>query len=128
MSFGFQHYESDRFTSWQIMFLVVGLITIGAGFLVITFMPDNPMSARRLTHAERVAAVERLRENQTGVENKHFKPYQVWQSFCDPQTWLLALITIAASIPNGAVGSFQSILIKSFGFTNSILISVNPWF
>ncbi|KAK4493727.1 hypothetical protein PRZ48_014912 [Zasmidium cellare] len=118
MSFGFQHYSSDRFTSWQIMFLVVGLITIGAGFLVITFMPDNPMSARRLTHAERVAAVERLRENQTGVENKHFKPYQVWQSFCDPQTWLLALITIAASIPNGAVGSFQSILIKSFGFTN----------
>lgn len=70
MSFGFQHYESNRFTSWQIMFLVIGLVTIGAGFLVITFMPDNPMSARRLTHAERVAAVERLRENQTGVENK----------------------------------------------------------
>ena len=36
----------------------------------------------------------------------------------DPQTWLLSVITIAASIPNGAVGSFQSILIKSFGFTS----------
>lgn len=36
----------------------------------------------------------------------------------DPQTALLFLITTAASIPNGAVGSFQSILIKSFGFTN----------
>lgn len=70
MSFGFQHYTSKAFTSWQIMFLVVGLITIGAGLIVIAFMPDNPMSARRLTHAERVAAVERLRENQTGVENK----------------------------------------------------------
>lgn len=87
------------------------------GVIVIIFLPDNPMSAKKLTHAEKVAAVERLRENQTGVENKHFKPYQVWQSFCDPQTWLLALITIAASIPNGAVGSFQSIIINGLGYT-----------
>ena len=70
MSYGFQFYEGQRFSSWQIMFLVVGCITVFVGATVILFMPDNPMSARRLTHAERVAAVERLRENQTGVENK----------------------------------------------------------
>jgi MFS family permease len=31
ISFGFQHYHSPTFTSWQIMFLVVGLITIAVG-------------------------------------------------------------------------------------------------
>jgi hypothetical protein len=31
ISFGFQHYDSDTFTSWQIMFLVVGLITVTVG-------------------------------------------------------------------------------------------------
>jgi MFS family permease len=31
ISFGFQHYYSPTFTSWQIMFLVVGLITIAVG-------------------------------------------------------------------------------------------------
>jgi MFS family permease len=31
ISFGFQHYDSPTFTSWQIMFLVVGLITIAVG-------------------------------------------------------------------------------------------------
>ena len=118
MSYGFQFYVGHAFKSWQIMFLVVGLITVCIGLVVIGFMPDNPMSARRLTHPERVAAVQRLRENQTGVENKHFKPYQVVQCLTDPQTWLLSIITIAASIPNGAVGSFQSILIKGFGFTS----------
>ncbi|GAB7364662.1 hypothetical protein MBLNU230_g5464t1 [Neophaeotheca triangularis] len=117
MSYGFQHYEGDHFKSWQIMFLVIGLITVSVGILVFFFLPNNPMSCR-LSHAERVAAVERLRENQTGVENKHFKPHQVLQCFKDPQTWLLSIITIAASVPNGAVGSFQSILIKSFGFTD----------
>lgn len=31
ISFGFQHYYSPTFTSWQIMFLVVGLVTITVG-------------------------------------------------------------------------------------------------
>lgn len=74
MSYGFQFYHGTTFKSWQIMFLVVGLVTITVGASVVAFMPDNPMSARRLTHAERVAAVERLRENQTGVENKVSSP------------------------------------------------------
>ena len=86
MSFGFQHYAGTLFSAWQIMFLVIGLVTISMGAVVILFLPDNPMSARALSHAEKVAAVERLRENQTGVENKHFKPYQVAQCLTDPQT------------------------------------------
>ncbi|KAK3708023.1 hypothetical protein LTR37_011716 [Vermiconidia calcicola] len=118
MSYGFQFYVGHAFASWQIMFLVVGCITVFVGGIVIWLMPDNPMSARRLTHAERVAAVERLRENQTGVENKHFKLYQVGQAFRDPQTWLLIFIVTAASIPNGAVGSFQSLIISGLGFTD----------
>ena len=68
ISFGFQHYSSSVFTSWQIMFLIVGLITVVVGILVVFFLPDNPMKSR-LTHEEKVWAVERLRENQTGIEN-----------------------------------------------------------
>lgn len=60
MSFGFQHYGGKIFSAWQIMFLVIGLITVSMGAVVILFLPDNPMSARRLSHAEKVAAVERL--------------------------------------------------------------------
>lgn len=70
ISFGFQHYTSNTFTSWQIMFLVVGLVTIAIGITVILLLPDNPMKSR-LTHEEKVWAVSRLRENQTGIENKH---------------------------------------------------------
>ncbi len=73
ISFGFQHYSSNTFTSWQIMFLVVGLTTVGVGTMVVLFLPDNPMKSR-LTHEEKVWAVERLRGNQTGIENKHVSP------------------------------------------------------
>lgn len=70
----------------------------------------------RLTPEEKVWAIERLRENQTGIENTHFKFYQVLECFKDPQTWMLSLITISSNVPNGAVSSYQATLIKSFGF------------
>ncbi|RMZ73477.1 major facilitator superfamily transporter [Pyrenophora seminiperda CCB06] len=115
ISFGFQHYDSETFTSWQIMFLVVGVVTVAVGATVVFLLPDNPMSSR-LTPAEKVWAIERLRENQTGIENTHFKFYQVVECFADPQTWMLSLITISSNIPNGAVSSYQATLIRSFGF------------
>lgn len=86
----------------------------------------------RLSPKEKVWAIERLRENQTGnssswlidipllicpgIENKHLKWSQVWECFRDPQTWMLALITTSSNVPNGAVSSFQATMIRSFGF------------
>ncbi|RMZ30757.1 hypothetical protein D0859_05156 [Hortaea werneckii] len=115
ISFGFQHYTDGTFTSWQIMFLVVGLVTCLVGGLTFLLLPDNPMRSR-LTHEQKVWAIERLRSNQTGVENKHFKPAQVVECFLDPQTWLLSLITISSNVPNGAVSSFQATIISGFGY------------
>lgn len=75
----------------------------------------------RLSHAEKVVAVERVRENNTGVENKHFKFHQAVEVLRDPQVLLLCLITIAASVPNGAVSSFQSLIISSLGFSDEVV-------
>ncbi|KAK7714463.1 hypothetical protein SLS57_007191 [Botryosphaeria dothidea] len=115
ISFGFQHYSSPTFTSWQIMFLVIGLVTVAVGALVLLLLPDNPMSSR-LSHSEKVWAIERLRSNQTGIENVHFKWAQVRECFADPQTWLLALVTIGSNIPNATTSSFQATIIKGFGY------------
>ncbi|KAL0265127.1 hypothetical protein SLS55_001086 [Diplodia seriata] len=115
LSFGFQHYSSSTFNSWQIMFLVVGVVTVAVGILVMLLLPDNPMSSR-LTHAEKIWAVERLRANQTGIENVRFKPAQARECFVDPQTWLLALATVASNIPNASTSSFQATIIKGFGY------------
>lgn len=117
-SFGFQHYTSETFTSWQIMFLVFGLITILVGILVMLLVPDNPMQCKFLTHDEKIWAIERLRENKTGIENKHFKAYQAWECIRDPQTWLISIITICTDVPNGAVSSYQATIIKGFGYTS----------
>ncbi|ETN38213.1 uncharacterized protein HMPREF1541_06244 [Cyphellophora europaea CBS 101466] len=120
ISFGFQHYPdtNGRFRSWQVMFLVIGIVTIAVGILVVLFLPDNPMSCTRLSHAEKIVAIERLRANQTGIENKHFKPTQALECLRDPQTWLISITTIASNVPNGAVSSYQATLIRGFGFSS----------
>jgi hypothetical protein len=116
MSYGFQHYESDAFTSWQILFLVVGLITISVGLAVLWFLPDSPMRCTFLTRDEKMWTIERLRANQTGIENKTVKPEQILECFTDPQTWLLSLTMISSNVPNGAVSSFQATIIRGFGY------------
>jgi len=54
------------------------------------FLPDSPVTAKGLSHREKRIAVERLRENQTGVENKHFKAYQVKEAFMDIKLYLVS--------------------------------------
>lgn len=76
-SFGLRYYHNFTFHSWQIMFLVFGLITIVVGALVILFLPNNPMTSR-LSRDEKIWAIQRLRENQTGIENKHLKLHRHW--------------------------------------------------
>ncbi|KAJ5212329.1 uncharacterized protein N7498_003975 [Penicillium cinerascens] len=116
VAYGLLFYTDDQFKSWQIMFLIFGLVTIVVGTCIFVFLPDNPMSSR-LTHAEKVLAIERLRENQTGIENKHFKWRQAVEVFRDPQTYLIAVIVTAMDVPNAAISSFTSLIIKNIGFT-----------
>jgi hypothetical protein len=107
------------------MFLLWGVITITVGILVFLFFPDNPMSSR-LSPEEKLFAIERLRENKTGIENKHFKTTQMWECLRDPHAWLLMLITCSSNVTNGAVSSFQATIIKSLGYTSkqSALLSI----
>ncbi|KAJ5093197.1 hypothetical protein N7456_009058 [Penicillium angulare] len=116
VSYGLLFYTNDRFKPWQIMFLIFGIITIAVGVCIFIFLPDNPMTSK-LTKEEKILAIERLRENQTGIENKHFKWNQFVEVLKDPQTYLIAVIVTAMDVPNAAISSFTSLIIQNIGFT-----------
>ncbi|EHK97935.1 putative Uncharacterized transporter [Glarea lozoyensis 74030] len=65
-------------------------------------MPDNQLNARFLTPEERLMAVERIRKNQQGVGNKHFKMYQLKEALADPMTWAFVFFALVADIPNAS--------------------------
>ncbi|KAI1840613.1 hypothetical protein JX266_013165 [Neoarthrinium moseri] len=105
--------------SWQLVFLVIGLFTAFMGFIFLWWMPDNQLNARFLTPKERRMAVERIRMNQQGVGNKHFKMYQFKEAITDPMIWAFVFYSLVADIPNGGISNFFSQLIVSFGYTNT---------
>ncbi|KAF2668275.1 membrane transporter [Microthyrium microscopicum] len=102
---------------WKIIFLVTGLLTVCMGILFLFFMPDNQMNARFLSKEDRILAIERIRVNQQGVGNKHWKLYQLKEALMDPMTWAFFFYALVADIPNGGISNFFSLLIKSFGYT-----------
>jgi MFS transporter, ACS family, allantoate permease len=87
--------------SWKIVFLSIGLLTAAIGVAFLYFMPDNQLNARFLTKEERIMAVMRIRINQQGVGNKHFKMYQLKECLLDPSTWAFCFYALVADIPNG---------------------------
>jgi ACS family allantoate permease-like MFS transporter len=86
---------------WKIVFLAIGLLTASIGCIFLYFMPDNQLNAKFLTPNERLMAVERIRKNQQGVGNKHFKMYQLKEALLDPMTWAFTFFAFVADIPNG---------------------------
>lgn len=81
-------------------------------------MPDNQLSAWWLSPDDRILAVQRVRVNQQGIGNRHFKLRQFKEALLDPFSWAVFFFAIAANIPNGGLTNFFSQLLVSFGFTS----------
>ena len=64
------------------------------GICVLIWLPDSPVHATFLTKEERIAALERVRDDSGGTENKHLKKYQVIEAVSDIRTWLIVLTTM----------------------------------
>lgn len=98
---------------WKIVFLVNGLLTATLGVIFFFVIPDNQLNARWLKPKDRVLAVARVRVNQQGIGNKHFKAYQLKEALLDPITWAFVFYALVADIPNGGISNFFSQLASS---------------
>ncbi|KAI0651041.1 MFS general substrate transporter [Trametes meyenii] len=117
LSFGTLHIKTDNFEPWQWLMIITGALTLITSALYWFLFPDSPTNAWFLTPEERAKAVKRIQENQTGVENKHFKTDQFYEALTDPKTWLFALFSALDNVPNSLTNQRQ-IIVSSFGFTN----------
>ncbi|KJX96266.1 hypothetical protein TI39_contig685g00004 [Zymoseptoria brevis] len=100
---------------WMYVFIIFGALSFSAGILSMIVLPDLPSTAKFLTERERFVAVDRVSKNKQGVKNRRFSRHQAWQTVADPKTWILFVMAVGAQIPNSALTSFTSLIIKSFG-------------
>ncbi|KAG9206280.1 hypothetical protein G6514_005005 [Epicoccum nigrum] len=126
INYGLGHISGGGLNSWQYMYLVAGSITVLWALVILFFMPPDPIRARGFSDRERYIAVARMKENNSGVRNKHFKIAQVWESLSDIRFWLIFSIAFLMMIANGPVSSFIPIIISGFGYNrlNSLLLTM----
>ncbi|EIN07050.1 MFS general substrate transporter [Punctularia strigosozonata HHB-11173 SS5] len=116
LAFGTLHIKSGSVMPWQWLVIIMGILTIITSVLFWFFFPDSPTNAHFLTPDERVMAIERIKSNQAGVENKKFKREQMIEAFTDPKTWLFALFAAIENITN-SLSNQRQLIVNLFGFT-----------
>lgn len=106
--------------SWKYEFIIIGTLCAAWGIVLFLVLPDSPVTAVVLSARERRIAVERLRDNQTGVENKHFKRHQLAETLKDPKTYLFFALGVVQNVPNGGISNFGTLIIQGFGFSTLV--------
>lgn len=122
LGYGIGHIRSS-IPSWRFEFIIVGGLCICWGVVIVIFMPDNPVQAKFLSEHQKRITVIRLRDNQTGIENKELKVYQVWEAFKDPKLYLFYLLGTVCNLPNGGISNFGTLIVRGI-FKNKLLAAV----
>ena len=91
LGYGIGHING-ALASWRLEFIIIGALCCVWGIVIGILMPDSPVTAKFLSKREKRIAVERLKSNQTGIENKHLKPYQIAEAFMDIKLYLFFVL------------------------------------
>lgn len=127
VAYGISFYNGGVMASYKIVYYLLGGLAILVGIIVLAWLPDSPVNAWMLTKEERVASLERVRDDQGGTENRKFKKEQVIETLLDVRTWLIVLATMLTDIPSGGLTNFSNIIIRNFGYTSrQTLILATP--
>lgn len=103
--------------SFQALFMTYGCASVLWGVFVLWWLPDSPMRAKCFSEEDKRLMVERVRSNQTGIQNKKFRAYQIKEALLDPQIWCYCAIQIFTTLPTSGLGAFANIIIEGFDFT-----------
>jgi MFS family permease len=115
VSYGFQHVTAGTsFAGWRTMFVTLGCITVVIGLCTFFFLPDTPMKARWLSDTEKVALLNHVSVNCTGIRDSKFKIEEIIEAFVDPQIYLLFLAVVLVC-PDFLI-SRQALIIYSFPY------------
>ncbi|KAL1953283.1 hypothetical protein VTO42DRAFT_3317 [Malbranchea cinnamomea] len=117
LAYCFSLIKSGPIKSYQALFMTYGCFTVLYGLFVLWWMPDSPMRAKCFSEQDKRLMVERVRANQTGLQNRRFRKEQMIEGFLDPQTYGYCLIQICTTLPTSGLGAFANIIISSFNFT-----------
>ncbi|KAJ6172192.1 MFS transporter ACS family allantoate permease [Penicillium chermesinum] len=117
LSYGLGHIHVNNIAPWKWMFIVTAALSIIWSIVLFLMLPDSQLTAWFLKdNAEKHAAIEMIRENNTGIHSRKFKKEQLVEALLDPMTWMLFFMALVWNIPN-SIATFGNLLVKDFGYS-----------
>lgn len=122
--------------SWQWLFLIEGVATIGWGCLVWVLLPEMPekeLAKKRSLFfrdpAEKELIIMRSNAAQH-VMGAGMDYRQMWLAFIDPKVWMMALIFMTHGVAQNGFAVFLPTFINAFGFEPLVtqLYTMIPYF
>ncbi|EME40593.1 hypothetical protein DOTSEDRAFT_135940 [Dothistroma septosporum NZE10] len=113
--------QAKGFAIWRAIFLLAGGCTLCWGFLLLVFLPDNIMAAKRFSPQEKAMLIARSQQNQTGVFNSKINVSQIKEALTDGQVWLLFLFVLLNETLNGGLANFAKLIVKGLADGDSLL-------
>ncbi|GAA6064067.1 hypothetical protein JCM10212_001473 [Sporobolomyces blumeae] len=119
MAAGIEKANTDSLAvpKWQLIFIILGAVTIAWGLVLYFFLADGPSNAFWLKAEYRTLAVGRVAANGVGIKSKKFDRRQMWAALMDPKAWALTIAMFGSSVPNGILTNFSGTIIKDMGFS-----------
>ncbi|EEB92751.1 hypothetical protein MPER_08695, partial [Moniliophthora perniciosa FA553] len=103
IAYGIFQVKDAALKNWQILFLLLGVVTFVWGLFVAWYLPDTPIRAKCWSPEDSVFMLERWN--------------QVAEAFGDPTVWAVTIISFINGLPTGGLGAFSNIILNAFGFT-----------
>lgn len=117
LAYGISHYTDGIIYPWQLLFMILGLATVLWAGVISIHLPDSPMSAKCFNEDDKRLLIERVRHNETGIQNKQYKRYQAVEALLDPFVWCIVMLIVTANLVIGGLGVFSNLIISQFGFS-----------
>ncbi|GFZ44408.1 hypothetical protein JCM24511_02130 [Saitozyma sp. JCM 24511] len=106
--------SSGSIRPYQGIFLFIGTVSFAFVPVVWFLLPNSPTKARFLRKGDdKLIAVARLRENNTGTKASKFRWNQFWETYRDPKTYMWAAMWFCAACPSGGIGAFGGLITKA---------------
>ncbi|OCF44754.1 hypothetical protein I317_01444 [Kwoniella heveanensis CBS 569] len=128
LSFLFGKIKSDALSSWRIIFIAVGAITVFSAPVVYWFLENDIQSCKFLNEHEKAMAIERVRANQTGTGSREFKWAHVWEVVYDPKTYLFGAFSLCVNFGATVATAFGPTLLRDMGFSKETAALLNAPF
>ncbi|KAK0367962.1 hypothetical protein CLIM01_14679 [Colletotrichum limetticola] len=114
---------------WKWLFIIEGSVTALIAVFGFFLLPDDPSVTRWLTEDERQLAVERIRRDTVGRQERGSTMDGLKQALKDPKTWLFCACQ-NFHISAVSFNAYFPTLVRTMGFksTTALLLTAPPYF